>query len=301
MIVFFISFPQMREVSLDYHDCGNDTKLSNFLHNYQQYQEDVKSQHKDTTIFCHSQRRKDHHSSPSSHRQSTFPTAHNKCCMSVVLAGLEPSKYNSCDVCAHQSSQSSQIPASQSCHLLSLTLPSEKLMTIDALPTECTLVMPSYSPTAYISMCCDNSVIIPSYPQSRLLHHTHHDSANRTPLERHTDAYIKHGALKHKVSQCERIRRQKLFGWIPKVQNSEQSFSYDIQRQVNISGLGCSTNRSLTFLTMDSGASHMFAERLGLDVHIKQDNSLLVLFDKQVCEVEYRASSRGCKQFPWYA
>ena len=274
----------MREVSLEYHDCGNDTKLSNILHNYQQYQVEVRSRQKDTTVFCHSHRKKDRHSSASSHRQSAFPTAHNKCCMSVVLAGLEPSKYNSCDVCAHQSSQSSQFPTSQSCTLLSLTLHPDNFMTIDTLPTECTLVMPSYNPTSYISMCCDNSVMIPSYPQSKPFHQNHHDAANRTPLERHTDAYIKRGALKHKVSHCERLRRQKLFGWVPKVRDIE-AFSEDTERQVNIAGLSCRTNRSLTFLTMDSGASQMFAERLGLDVHIKQDSSLLVLFDKQVRNV----------------
>lgn len=49
-----------------------------------------------------------------------------------------------------------------------------------------------------------------------------------------------------------------------------------------IAGLGCNVNRSLGFVALDSTLYHVFAERLGVDVLAKSDQTAAVIVDHEV-------------------
>lgn len=50
----------------------------------------------------------------------------------------------------------------------------------------------------------------------------------------------------------------------------------------NISGLACRTNKSLTFVAMDSLLFYHFAERLGIDVTNSKDKSAVAIINEKV-------------------
>lgn len=49
-----------------------------------------------------------------------------------------------------------------------------------------------------------------------------------------------------------------------------------------ISGLACKSNRTISFLAMDSTKYELFAERLGVDIHNVEMKTAAVLLDSEV-------------------
>lgn len=49
-----------------------------------------------------------------------------------------------------------------------------------------------------------------------------------------------------------------------------------------IAGVGCNVNRSLSFVALDSTLYHVFAERLGVDVLSRKDQTAAVIIDHEV-------------------
>lgn len=52
-----------------------------------------------------------------------------------------------------------------------------------------------------------------------------------------------------------------------------------------IAGMSCNTNKSLSFLVVDSVHYHAFAERLGIDVLASANKTIAVIMDHDVCVV----------------
>ncbi|CAH1956000.1 unnamed protein product [Acanthoscelides obtectus] len=57
----------------------------------------------------------------------------------------------------------------------------------------------------------------------------------------------------------------------------EAEYSYTQGKYRNVSGLSCQTNKSLTFLAMDSLLNYQFARRLGVDLSSKLDKSAAII------------------------
>lgn len=57
---------------------------------------------------------------------------------------------------------------------------------------------------------------------------------------------------------------------------------------LNISGLGCKTNMSLTFIAMDSLMQRDLAERLGIDISNRKDKTVAVIVNEKVVAVLLR-------------
>ena len=66
-------------------------------------------------------------------------------------------------------------------------------------------------------------------------------------------------------------------------------FENSTQRSVNISGLGCNSNHSLTFLAMDSRDSDMFVRNLGFNLELRKNEPLMVLVDSVVSTLHHYA------------
>ncbi len=119
----------------------------------------------------------------------------------------------------------------------------------------------------------------------------------RTPLHKHSDPFVRWAVKSGRKRTCQKLRKQRLNQWAPvydmkslELENVTQSDS------VSIVGLGCRTNESLTFLAMDSRDSDMFAQHLGFNIHLRENESLLVLVDTKVnhdtIHILTRASNR---------
>ena len=238
--------------------------------------------------------RREHNQPASSHFESLIPVVH-RCCISMVLDGLEPSKYNSCDVCVNYYSSDLE-SYHQGCGRLTLSASRRSFMfrPFDLSLNECSVIMPNYNPNEYVSMCCDNNIAYfvtrkkrstfsPDLPSLRDPAISPSPSGpQRTPLHKHSDPYIKWAIKNSRKRTCQRLRKQRLNKWSPLYDMNNLGFEDSMSTSVNVTGLGCSNNHSLTFLAMDSRVSAMFARNLGFEVKLKRNESLLLLVDTEV-------------------
>ena len=266
------------------------------LNGYLQFKWESISSHLDLTQECRPNRRERSHLS-SSHYESLIPVVH-RCCISMVLGGFEPSKYNSCDVCVNYFSESSH-----SCRRLTLSSSrkSSLFQQFDLSLNECSLIMPNYNPNEYVSMCCDNNFLPFDLPRKKSSTFSSESSSPhestmsstapppsdtsqkpRTPLHKHSDPYVKWAVRNHRKKKCQKLRKQHLAKWSPVYDMSNLGFENSTSKSLNISGLGCNNNHSLTFLAMDSRDSDMFARNLGFNVKLRKNESLMVLIDNVV-------------------
>ena len=210
----FLHF-QLHEVALNYHNCQNETKV---IDGYSQFKWESISSHLDLTRECRPSRRGRNHPS-SSHYESPIPVIH-RCCMSMVLDGFKPSKYNSCDVCVNYFSESSH-----SCRRLTLSASrkSSLFRPFDLSLNECLVIMPNYNPNEYVSMCCDNNfslVDLPKSPTFSVKSSSAQESTtspapsssssepskkSRTPLHKHSDLYVKWAFTNHRKKEVPKI------------------------------------------------------------------------------------------------
>ena len=279
---------QLHEVALNYHIRQTETKV---IDEYSQFKWESISSHLDLTQECRPNRRGRNHPS-SSHYESLIPVVH-RCCMSMVLDGFEPSKYNSCDVCVNYFSESSH-----SCGRLTLSASrtSSLFRPFDLSLNDCLVIMPNYNPNEYVSMCCDNNFspfdLPKSFKSSSAQESTTSPASSpsssepskklRTPLHKHSDPYVKWAFRNHRKKKCQKLRKQRLNKWSPVYDMKSLRFENSTQSSVNISGLGCNNNHSLTFLAMDSRDSDMFARNLGFNLKLRKNESLMVLVDSVV-------------------
>lgn len=63
---------------------------------------------------------------------------------------------------------------------------------------------------------------------------------------------------------------------------------FHLDQLQGIEGLGCTGNRSLTMLMMDSNIYHVFAERLGVDILTTKRRSAVFIVDPEVSFISYR-------------
>ena len=300
-----ISNFQLHEVALKYHSCQNESDVdsafrSDIVSRYRRYKWESISRHLDLAHDCRPTRRERNYPS-SSHYESLIPVVH-RCCISVVLDGMEPSKYNSCDVCVNYYSTNFEL-YQHSCGRLTLSTSrtSSFFRPFDLSLNECSVIMPNYNPNEYVSMCCDNDF---HYFITRKKHSldmsSHIDSLvspsstsqsnerRRTPLHKHSDRYVRWAVKNYRKKTCQKLRKQRLNEWSPVYDMNNLGFEDSKESlSVNITGLGCENNHSLTFLAMDSNDSDMFARNLGFDVNLRRNESLLVLVDKEVSLIEH--------------
>ena len=307
---------QLHEVALSYYsDCQNDSAASaaDILNEYRQHKWQSISSYTQLTEEC---RFKHHYqysrSRDGRHFDDVTPVV-RRCCVSMVLDGLEPSKYNACDVCVNHFYSKGHAPfVFDSCAPLTLTRHRDTwFRPFDLSLNECLLIRPSYHPHEYVSMCCDNfslfdftasaSSLTSHWPSSSASFSSSLDSAilsmtpsttpsdgvprgrSRTPLQKHSDPFVRAAVKNYRKRKCQKLRRQRLNQWAPSGYDLESLALENATVSVaNITGLGCHNNNSLTFLAMDSIHSDMFAQSLGVDLHLGKNDTLLVLVDPAV-------------------
>lgn len=86
----------------------------------------------------------------------------------------------------------------------------------------------------------------------------------------------------------QRQRRKCELLFVDTEQAAQHSFlgqkPFDLDQLQGIEGMGCSGNRSLTLMLMDSSLYHVFAERLGVDVLAAKRRSALFIVDPEVSD-----------------
>lgn len=83
----------------------------------------------------------------------------------------------------------------------------------------------------------------------------------------------------------QKLRRRCELMFIDEEQVSQNSFlgqtPFSVAQLQDIEGMGCSGNKSLTMLLMDSSIYHVFAERLGVDVSTAKRQSVVFIVDPE--------------------
>lgn len=266
---------QFHEVALEYNNCQNGTKVDNILEGFRQYQWELVSHHLDLAASCRLANKKS--------RLKADVVDTQKCCVSMMLDALsEPSRHNSCNVCLNY--YYSHYP--YSCRRLT-SYKHDNLHSLSFSKNECTVILPNYNPKEFLSLCCADSMLFRKDTSPTLTvtlpaaSSANSKKPKRTPLSEHSDPYIKQTAKYLLQKQCQRLRKQHLNAWKLPFDSANLGLS-DNPNEIKITGLGCDTNKSLTFFAMDSTLSHVFSESLGLDLGEKLNHTALVLFDKQV-------------------
>ena len=249
-----------------YHNCDNSTRVQNVAESSVYVRWTAAKRHiemLDTCLKLHERQKEKQEREESWRQHSLKPVVIQSCCTSVVPRGT-PIITNACDVCIHY------LPThplnSKHCPLTGYSnLPWHTLQNL----SRCTELRASYNPTEYISTCCKHSKF--STYHRRVTSSIIQPGATRPGL--FTDPYIEYIVKHREEDQCRHLRLQKTFGWFPHLHFTGLSLTPVDQ---SLTGLGCNTNQTLSFLSMDTKISSMFADRLGIDTSGNRTVAVLI-------------------------
>ncbi|XP_012936183.2 thioredoxin domain-containing protein 11 isoform X2 [Aplysia californica] len=215
----------------------------------------------------------------------------SKCCISAIAQSLKRGN-RVCSVCCHDDKVCSLLPTFQS------------TFANCSLPSDCQHVLLSYEWSHKCSICCraradwtsqnpsrghhrladDGTKASFGFQESGFSHFSSHEgdpSSNRRP----TDRYIRDHLERLPRRLCERLILEKQQSLVDHL--TVQSGGFQLGTSGTFSGakqfseIGCSSNRSLSFYSIDSQNHWMFSDRLSVNISWPYQTSATVLFDKQ--------------------
>ena len=195
-----------------------------------------------------------------------------QCCHSVIygLTVTDNTFRNICDVCTTYQSRypfqtlSCGLPVSSSRQLWE----SEEFSVLN---NHCQETRVSYNPNEHISLCCR---------WKNTLKQTSPYGSQKPKSRRVTDEFVKNSRRRMIQNKCEQFKISRLYGWQCRLDISW--LAEDRHNFTNLTGLGCRTNRSVNFYEVDSRYYQSFASNLGLDLNPVNNQTTVVLIDKQV-------------------
>lgn len=271
-------FTLLREVSLDYNNCDESTRVNNLG----QYIGSVRSRGRgilrQAERICRSYLKDQLSVLHLSRQQLNFKD--ETCCRTMSPGESKSHAIRNdekvCDVCIHSPNK---LDDSQSVHCSSPSSweeESDLLQHVNNLMAvfsdSCRELMLQYSPWQHYSVCCQRNVTSKTktpYPAE--------SSEEKRPQNNYVETGLKDDRIERLVAmsaedQCKRLFHGSLL--------AAPALLKDQQPAPPLTGLGCKTNKTLAFIAIDSLHHKNVAERLGINMTAKEpSNTAAVIVD----------------------
>lgn len=203
----------------------------------------------------------------------------SQCCVSLSDRNASQkgrtSRRGSCEACMNTDWYS------PSCDVTALSSLAESLYRPNqAGPDDCSMVLPNYNPAQFVSLRCHDE--IPVLTPSKI-DHTQRLTQTSTTSGAAFDPYIEDYKTHARKRQCRLLRLQHEFKWLPALDIADLGFD-DTDLDAGVTGIACSTNRSLNVYAMDADHSQAFLSGLSGQqlVNVTLNSSAVFIVDLQV-------------------
>nr|XP_053655636.1 thioredoxin domain-containing protein 11-like isoform X3 [Cherax quadricarinatus] len=259
-------FTVLREISLDYSNCNQSSRVSNLARYLSSLRAKSRIQLRQAERVCRSYLQNQLHILHLSKQQ--FNSKDETCCGSEpsseagTTTGDQQSKV--CDVCTHPT-RTLTTPEELCTNPISWEEDSGLLHHVNKLMTvfsdSCRHLMLQYSPWEHYSVCCQRNNTL-AKAKSSYIPHTPEKKEAFDVGSGHPDDRIEKLVALAAEDQCKRLFHGSLV--------APHSFVKDQHPAPDITGLGCKTNKTLTFVAVDSLRHGDVAEKLGVNLTTRE-------------------------------
>ncbi|XP_041365008.1 thioredoxin domain-containing protein 11-like [Gigantopelta aegis] len=252
-------FHVMKDIALQFRNCSDSANISDIIMRWRQQALRAAVSYQEVVKFCDKYRKQQH-----------TDLSKMNCCVTVVTSLEQSSHKNICEYCVHR-----QSPTLNSLNGCSLNFDNRQLPKWTTLQTNiCQNSIENYNTFEYHSLCCrdctelyQNAVVYSFSPKSF--------SSDKRKL---TDRYLWQSLENYPKRLCSKLTLQKVEG----VRAYRDLVHFDHEAILsNISGLGCRTNKTISFYAMDAVHHSVFAERLGVNISSLPSQPAVVIVDKE--------------------
>ncbi|KAK4316919.1 hypothetical protein Pmani_011968 [Petrolisthes manimaculis] len=267
-------FTLLREVSLEYNNCNQSSRVSNLARYLSSARTSGRRQLRNAEKMCRRYIQNQLHLLHLSRQQ--LRNEDEICCRTLPSsnAGTPDGPSNVCDVCAHPVTKEESLLDGYCSDLGARGEAGGLLQHVNSLMTvfsdSCRELVLQYSPWEQYPVCC----------QLNNTYHTRQITDDPLKLKREEDETGQRDDLIEKMvamaaeDQCKRLFHGSLLA--PSALLKDQHPSPDVV------GLGCKTNRTMSFIAVDSLRHKDVAEKLGVNLTTREPpNTVAVIVDSQ--------------------
>nr|XP_045596949.1 thioredoxin domain-containing protein 11-like isoform X2 [Procambarus clarkii] len=259
-------FTVLREISLDYNNCNQSSRVSNLARYLSSLRAKGRSQLRQAERVCRSYLQNQLHILHMSKQQLNFKD--ETCCRSMPSSEAptattgEQSKM--CDVCDRSTDRFSTLQ--QHCiNPISWEDDTSLLQHVNNLMAvfsdSCRELLLQYSPWEQYSFCCQRNST-PAKTKTSKTQHSEEQNEEYNMESGHTDDRIEKLVAMAAEDQCKQLFQGSLL--------SQHPFLRDQHPAPDVTGLACKKNKTLTFLAVDSLHHRDVAEKLGVNLTARE-------------------------------
>lgn len=265
MCSFFLQF---KHLALSYNQCSGDSQASDASKRWLTLSVRNMIQHAKTLNTCRNLS-----------KEITLPVSIFKCCMSTkaeIVQKFPDIFFNVCEICKFTPSSEQYIPDTCAFSKSAIEKANQTVVVVPLPSNMCFNSIDTYDTYYHTSICCRHCSKNVSLSDLSSVPSSQFASSQGRRL---TDRYVLEALEKLPRKLCDQMTFQKQQETFPT--SVIQDFSSSTLPEEFL-GLGCRSNRSLNFISLDSHNHWVFAESLGLDVSQAHVNPVVVAFDKEV-------------------
>ncbi|XP_042230966.1 thioredoxin domain-containing protein 11-like isoform X2 [Homarus americanus] len=273
-------FTVLREISLDYYNCDHSSRVSNLARYLGSVRSRGRGQLRQAERVCRNYLQDQLRVLHMSRQQLNLKD--ETCCRSMPTneAGTATAEGQRkvCDVCVHPTNKPSSPEEEQCTNPISWEEESNLLQHVNSLMTvfsdSCRELVLQYSPWEHYSVCCQRN----STPAKGKTTHTQNTEEQKEEFKSVEiavgDDRIEKLVVLAAEDQCKRLFHGALL--------APPALLKDQHPAPDVTGLGCKTNRTLSFVALDTLHHKDVAERLGVNLTTKDlSNTAAVIVDLQ--------------------
>ncbi|KAK7077199.1 hypothetical protein SK128_004047 [Halocaridina rubra] len=274
-------FTLLREVSLDYNNCDQSNRVNNLINYLGSVRSRGRGLLRQTERVCKSYLQEQLSVLHMSRQELNFED--ETCCQTMSRSDkASPSgdKSKVCDVCIHPMNKAEALQEAQCSSPKSSKEESDMLQQVNNLLTvfsdSCREMILQYSPWQRYSVCCQRNTTSKDKTSPPSQTSEEKQPENQPAEGGQKDDHIERLIALSAEDQCKRLFHGSILA--PPALLKDNQFSSTVTGL--ISGLGCKTNKTLSFVAVDSLQHKNVAERLGINMTAREpSNTAAVIVD----------------------